>query len=852
MSDFKFSSDLFLEKVELNRFKKFLDEKGFRDFLLKNTLEYGLLDKQFFSIVNNVVTINNQYDNAKITVVSPSIITINEILAINKSGNLIYRKQDNLEIPTDDSWYWLAVKHVYTNKEAPIYAIDASGNLTCPLGNGNLLEILRGQPNFASRIKFPDTGSNVSEYDIIDVIDNNNATVEGNFVPEADQTIVVVGTFSPDAVPSAAEKNPFQYDSCSINIYLESVLNTPPSLIDSDQEFFIARVKSNGVNVIVQDKRNQRWRTKAQHFIDALNKKTNPLIGIESIKWDHVRETREKNLIYLSWGFRSTNYTVNTNLNILTLNGGEGGKYKSIANVQNDDFKGWRLYYKDGSYVNILDCVQTGSQVNLILDVLDINRFSSDGGNTFPTPLDEVFICPDAEAIEIFCSAAEDDSQSSSESVSVISELMNKKFVFPINTPVAKIKLLAYINDASDYFINYRYKHLKEYTEYFDIGNDTAFGYYTEKAFDSHGTMRQIVQANTYNQNLTDGYIKTYSNAIIELIINPNSYSLEISRIDLNDLLGLTHNTLSNSIPIVQLVVGSDRQHEVYEFTSLLTLTTDIFINLNKLNTDGNNCRNGNRFYLQFTAPVNLNSNLIRIVTDFVNPTDFTLLKQFTQADCDFFSQSPNGMFIIATFDGTDWVLSETNEVDILTVQTQWVDMPLVNLLGYNTNSLTLTQPISPIITTTFLSGLNSYLRYKQVGKTVHINFAFEINWNVANIINNFRLPLSIPINSIRQPSVNAYLLQHNSLNQFPSGVFEMYALIDAIYFRCESQADMRSSGANFGYHYTITGLIESPSGIEVARVSNQNGDNVLAVSSSAGSGNMKSVFSGQLTFELN
>ena len=40
MSKFKFSPDLFLEAIELNRFADFLDEQGFRKNILENSISF--------------------------------------------------------------------------------------------------------------------------------------------------------------------------------------------------------------------------------------------------------------------------------------------------------------------------------------------------------------------------------------------------------------------------------------------------------------------------------------------------------------------------------------------------------------------------------------------------------------------------------------------------------------------------------------------------------------------------------------------------------------------------------------------------------------------------------------------
>ena len=55
MSKIKFSENLFLEKQELNRFKEFIDDNGFRKFLLSGSSSFGFVKKENESFSNGLI-----------------------------------------------------------------------------------------------------------------------------------------------------------------------------------------------------------------------------------------------------------------------------------------------------------------------------------------------------------------------------------------------------------------------------------------------------------------------------------------------------------------------------------------------------------------------------------------------------------------------------------------------------------------------------------------------------------------------------------------------------------------------------------------------------------------------------
>lgn len=639
----KFSPGLFLEKVELERFAKSLDANGFRLFLLNSTFKAGLIKKQYFND-NNIV--QNTFNNGKVYESSGLTISHNEINAIDINGNFIYKKAEtNIPVPADNNWYWVKIKHTYTSKELGLFSIDQNGNLTGD-SNSELLTILRGQPYFPTRVRFLNSVHNTIEYDVLEVIDDSNAILQGYFNPETNLQLSIVGTFAPDVTPSANEKDIFQYDDCELTLIQESTANTEPPKIDGE-EFFLARVRNDGVDLFIQDKRTEVWQVKSDFLSKNIDKTTNALFGVERVRYDHTNSTKDENIVDIAWCMRSENWSVNSKLNQVTLSAGQGGRFKDVNYFTDGDFDSWRLYWPDGSYSNILSSVKSGSQINLTLDSLDIDKVSNDGGNTFINT--ELLVTPNAEEIEITLESYNTGAAAPGP------EIVNKKVTFPINQPKALIKLLVF-QDQEEYSIKYRYKKDGEYSAFFNMILDNQFGYYTEKAFDSDGEILPLVQSQSYSVNLAGGYIALYLSNRIKLSLKSDAYINTINSIDLGDALGVESRSINDTPNDITLTVGTSKVYQY--FVGVSSPTATYTLNDNKRIILANGTRNGNYFILHFKQNYDLNGKTFRIVD-----AAFNTLKSFTQNDIDFINTSPEGMYIRCTWDGTKWILNSTNEV---------------------------------------------------------------------------------------------------------------------------------------------------------------------------------------------
>lgn len=622
MSKIKFNPNLFLGKQELDRMQEFLDQSSFREWLIRNSASFGIVD-------NNQVNTNFKVSPGN----SPATITIDSnSMAIDKLGQLISHKptvQRDISIPLPNEYYWVKISYNASPIENGTVSIDSNGNLT---GVGtSFLKVLRGLPNFPSRVKFHGSSLNTGEYVVNDVINDNNVVLQGAFQTEANLQYSVWGTFTPGHIANSLDANPFQYDNVTITLVRESIAPIDPvtqaPVKIQDLEFFIARVRDvNGI-VEIEDKRKLNIWKSFSHFIsEDLPDIDNPLIGVESVKWNSQTSPKDKNQVTLAWTFRSDNWTINPTQNLITINGGLGGRYKSTNQFNDGDFDNWRIYNDQGEFFNITQSVKIGTQINLSVEALDPDKFTS---NTY------INITPNAEVIEIAVHPTNNDDNE---------EQLRQYKEFPINTVLGKMFVtVPVLNGTYPIYIQYRYKNNQNYTEWKELPSDLVNGYYNEDSFDNNGEIKPIGSRvrQTYTSNINVGFIP--------LIPHPNSYANVLQRIDLGDLLGVEYQTTDNANPTISLSVGLNRKVQIINFGTVFS--TDHVVNLRTANGI-----NGNQFFLFFEGAFDRDNFNLTVNQNYINPgSPGSVLYNFNLLD-DYRAENKD-LLLRCDFDGTNWIV---------------------------------------------------------------------------------------------------------------------------------------------------------------------------------------------------
>lgn len=757
MSQLKFSPDLFLETQELGRLKKFLDDDGFRQFFLLNSASFGLFKSEK----------ENTFTNAKVTEGPGRTINHEEIKAVDKDGRIIYRPANqNIAVPSDGLWRWVRISFTTSNIEKGLWSLDANGNLTNPSGDGELTKIIRGRPNFSSVVRFLNSNNPTDKYEVLEVIDDNNAILSGSiFSAETSLQLVVVGTFTPGSIPSSGEEDIFVYDSCNFSLVLETVPNTAPTLT-ADYQFYIARVMkaADGSAITIEDKRNSIYRSLATFDLQTVFLGTSKVFGVERIVPNFFFGPKSENLVRVAWGLRSDTWSFNAQLNQITLSGFEGGRIKpaDASLLANGDFNGWRVYTNTGRYFIVQASQIAGGQIILTLDQGDVVELT--GAYT-------LVVVPNSEEIEIVCNSEPSHNTPNS----------NRRFCFPTAQAVADIALPVYRVATPFFNIRYRYKNFKRYSEYFTPLSD-AIGFYNENQFTSAGVIVGSPTRTTYTSHPTNGFIP--------LILTNDAYYNFQSRVDVGDRYGADTLVLSNTTPVIDLYPGSNFQHLINDQGSF-TLSTDIYINLKQVKIDNVTAiRNGNSFFIRIATDINLTSTpyTLKFVTDYINSSSFTLLKEITTKDTSFINESETGLCLLFTYNGSTWKVSQLSEAD---PYSEWTIYPY-SALALDASAGTWTTA----------SANNFKVKYKRIGKTVHLNFRIintTINLTPASL--RLKLPTGMTIKTGGGYQWNAYGFYGNTNDTPANGVLRIEAN--------DGEDELFLSKAAGGNHATITGGLD-------------------------------------------
>lgn len=670
MAFLKFSENLFLEVAEYKRLQKFLNEDGIKRHTLINTDTFGLVRQAVLPQIGSIELADSFYVAKAGTPFDEVIIGAG--IAVDSDANLIINENPyNLQIPNDGLWHWIKISHKFDVKEKGIVSIDTFGNLT---GVGTeFTNILRGQPNYPTKIKFVNSVTgNANVYEVSKVISDTSAILQGDFTAESNLEYGVYGTFTPGYPVPVEDQMIYQYDSVNIELVTEEVLGQAPNFL-RNKEFYIARVRNNGVDVTLQDKRINWWETEAMAYLRQIDRSNeNPLIGVEAVKYDIATSTRAKNIVELAWGFRTKQYTIDTSSKKISILIGNGGVYKDTSFFQSGAFNGWRLYAKNGSWRTIIDSQKTGTQIVITLDVLEPTDYSSLTFSTVERNLDQIFIAPPYESIEfrfrqngadLITNATDIITTDGEDEENLAWPLLERIYKFNNNTPLARVDIPS-LDECYKYNLTFRYKIFNEYTDWQTMPDDLV-GHFDENSFDERGNLKTNELDRTqvpYEGHPTLGFIK--------ICEHPNSFNNFQQLIDTGDLFAVNTTEFSNATPTLNFIVGETKRYQHFKGQEI-TLSADMYIHLNRTNIDGESFREGNTFYIHIEQWINLSTFKMRIVEDFIDPTNFTELANINANDMAFVRNNTNdinqnlrkGLFIVCTYNEFGhWIVTYSSD----------------------------------------------------------------------------------------------------------------------------------------------------------------------------------------------
>ncbi len=324
MGKLKITSNLFLEVAELERFRKFIEDDGYKVFVKYLTKSYGIAQNS-----DNTLFKVSQKSG------SSNTVTVNAGVAFDNDLNIILLKEDkDIQITNSGTKKWIIVSYASTNDEDGTVNISNQGVLS---GNGTkFTEVLRGQPNFPTKIKFTST-KNTTEYEVVEVNSDVEAILSGSFTAESGLKYQVMGTFTPGFQPDDDVKEIYEYDSCNIEV-IES--EDKPTLADG--QFILASIDFASTVMTVTDERSAyMFNQETLTYDNATDVSENPFVALRktSIKSDRLIDMQ------FEWGYKVQRYEMlNTSLNnIFNIVSGESKYIPLNSNIPDNIFAGWRL-----------------------------------------------------------------------------------------------------------------------------------------------------------------------------------------------------------------------------------------------------------------------------------------------------------------------------------------------------------------------------------------------------------------------------------------------------------------------------------------------------------------------------
>jgi hypothetical protein len=367
MSRLKFSSNLFLEVNELQRFNKFLEEDGWKRAMKAISKNFGIVENA-----------SNSYFKVTARSGSNSVIVINAGIAFDSNMDAIVMTDDlELSVGNTGSNRWVILSRAVTNEEQGTVSINSDGSLS---GIGTeFTKVLRGQPNFPVKVKFNSTSNN-GEYEVVSVTSDTSALLSGSFVNQSNIKYSVVGTFTPGFQPTENNKMIYEYDSYNIE-----VVDSEDRPAVSEDEFILAMISfdaSGSMNV--SDERIRYMFNNPYTQSDESDNSIDPLVSLLStgvVGGIHaVGSAAAEFELIMEHGYTVTRHELLTTSTSNTFNIISGqSNFLGTGNIPDGMFRGWLLVNRANMKYALID---DNSNKSLYISNLDTSIIL-DSGNDF-------------------------------------------------------------------------------------------------------------------------------------------------------------------------------------------------------------------------------------------------------------------------------------------------------------------------------------------------------------------------------------------------------------------------------------------------------------------------------------
>lgn len=325
MSKLKISENLFLEVAELNRLVRFLKTEGYEQLVKSMVKSYGIVS----NAENNYYKVTSKVGTSNSIIINPGIAFDSQLRAIKMENSL------DMTITNTGMVRWLILQYKSTNFEKGTVAVTADGTIQ---GTGTAFtEVLRGQPNFPTKVVF-NSSTNTEEYEVVSVANDNSAILSGSFIPETGLRYSVIGAFTPGFEPTEENKRIYEMDSYEITVVDSADV---PQL--TNDQFVLASIEFSGNGMIVTDRRSGYMFNSSTYTTGILptSDELISLLRVQRISTNLLELTIEH-------GYTVTNFEIveTTTATIFRIKAGTSN-FLGTGSIPNSLFKNWVLVNKN-------------------------------------------------------------------------------------------------------------------------------------------------------------------------------------------------------------------------------------------------------------------------------------------------------------------------------------------------------------------------------------------------------------------------------------------------------------------------------------------------------------------------
>lgn len=365
MSKLKISPNLFLEVNELNKFREFIEEQGWKRALKSLIKQFGIVENE----TNSCFKVTNK-DN--------SAIVINAGIAFDNNMDAIVMENDlELSVGNTGTNRWIILSRSVSNEEKGTVNISSDGSLYGI--DTEFTKVLRGQPNFPVKVRF-NSSTNDKEYEVVSVESDNSALLSGSFVSQNGLKYSVIGTFTPGFLPSEENKQIYEYDSYDIKI-VDS--EDRPEI--SENEFILAMISFDSSGIMsVSDERIRYMLNSVYNQSTNIDNETDELVSLLStgiVGGINSEGSSSANIeLILEHGYKVEKQELLTSSTANTFNIIKGGSnFLGEGDIPDGFFKGWLLINRVNMKSAVIDDNKNKSLSILSLD----SSIIEDGENDF-------------------------------------------------------------------------------------------------------------------------------------------------------------------------------------------------------------------------------------------------------------------------------------------------------------------------------------------------------------------------------------------------------------------------------------------------------------------------------------